>query len=260
VGAGPTGLALACELRLAGVDCRVLERRTEEPNITRAFAVHSRTLELLDARWLADQLVPQGIVVTEVAPAPGAVLSLRRELHNRYPMLLIVAQSRTEKMLEDRAVELGAKVVRGEEVTGLTQDADGVTLTVNDGETLRAKYVVGTDGAHSAVRRLIGVDFVGKQYETHILLADVQLQRPSQDTLFGDSWFRAITWDRSSFSASPNKPRQAPACSDGLRIGVGRRGAQGFSASASRRAPIGSAAFSWPATRPTCTRRSAGRA
>lgn len=219
VGAGPTGLALACELRLAGVDCRVLERRTEEPNLTRAFAVHSRTLELLDARGLADELVPQGIQVPEVQPAPGAFLKLGI-LGNRYPYVLIVPQSRTEKMLERRAAELGAKITRGEEVTGLTQDADGVTLTIGGGKTLRAKYVVGTDGAHSAVRTLIGVDFVGKQYQTHILLADVQLERPPQDTLFGvtnhkglalfvpfgDSWFRAIVWDRTREDAPLDEP------------------------------------------------------
>lgn len=102
VGAGPTGLALACELRLAGVTCRVLERRADEPNITRAFAVHARALELLDARDMADQLVAQGIVVQEVQPAPGAHLDLR-PLRTRYPMVLIIAQSGTERMLEQRA-------------------------------------------------------------------------------------------------------------------------------------------------------------
>src|SRR6185503_9432616 len=67
VGAGPTGLALAGELRLAGVSCRVLERRTEEPNLTRAFAVHARTLELLDARGLADRLLSRGVRVQSVS-------------------------------------------------------------------------------------------------------------------------------------------------------------------------------------------------
>jgi 2-polyprenyl-6-methoxyphenol hydroxylase-like FAD-dependent oxidoreductase len=209
VGAGPTGLALACELRLAGVSCRVLERRTEEPNLTRAFAVHARTLELLDARGMAEGLVERGVKVGSVNPTPGAVLDLTA-LRTRYPMVLIVAQSRTEKMLEQRARELGAEIVRGAEVSALEQDADGVRLDLADGSSLRAKYVVGTDGSHSTIRRLIGVDFVGTQYETHIMLADVQLERPPAETLFGattqdglvlfvpfgDSWFRAIAWDR----------------------------------------------------------------
>ena len=76
VGAGPTGLLLACELALAGARTRVLERRADQPNITRAFAVHARTLELLDARGLADQLVAKGIRVNGVQPVPGASLDL----------------------------------------------------------------------------------------------------------------------------------------------------------------------------------------
>ena len=219
VGAGPTGLALACELRLAGVSCRVLERRTDEPNLTRAFAVHARTLELLDARGLGDELVPKGIVVREVQPAPGATLSLAT-LPTRYPMVLIVAQSGTEKLLAARATELGAQIVKGAEVVGLEQDADGVTLRFTGGDSCRAKYVVGADGAHSTVRRLLGVDFVGKQYETHIILADVTLSRPPQQTLFGvsthkglalfvpfgDEWFRAIVWDRTREDAPLDEP------------------------------------------------------
>ena len=212
VGAGPTGLALACELRLAGVSCRVLERRAEEPNLTRAFAVHARTLELLDARGLADELMPHGIAVAAVAPTPGARLDLG-QLPSRYPMVLIVPQSGTEQLLATRAVKFGAEIIRGATVTGLTQDADGVRLELDgpDGpDTLRAGYVVGADGAHSTVRRLIGVAFAGRQYQTHILLADVRLDRAPAETLFaastpdglvlfvpfGDGWFRAIAWDR----------------------------------------------------------------
>src|SRR3712207_2345766 len=141
VGAGPTGLALACELRLAGLSCMVLERRTEEPNITRAFAVHARTLELLDARGIADDLVPRGVPVREIAPAPGASLNLR-ELDSRYPMILIAPQSGTEKVLEARVKALGVHVAYGTEVTGLTQDGDGVVLDTTAGPW-RARYVVG---------------------------------------------------------------------------------------------------------------------
>ena len=209
VGAGPTGLMLACELALAGIGVRVLERRAEEPNITRAFAVHARTLELLDARGMADDLLRRGVPVREVTPAPGATLRLA-ELDTRYPMILIAPQSGTEKVLAARAAELGVEIVRGASVTGLQQDADGVTLAVDGGEDVRARYVVGTDGAHSAVRGMIGVSFAGKQYETHILLADVRLTTPPEDPMFartnsegavivvpfGDGWFRAIAWDR----------------------------------------------------------------
>src|SRR3954453_23429700 len=102
IGAGPTGLMIASELALAGVPCRVLERRAEQPNITRASAVHARTLELLDARGVADDLLPRGVPVQEVAPAHGATLDLR-ELDTRYPIILIAPQSGTEHVLEARA-------------------------------------------------------------------------------------------------------------------------------------------------------------
>jgi 2-polyprenyl-6-methoxyphenol hydroxylase-like FAD-dependent oxidoreductase len=209
VGAGPTGLMLACELALRGVRCRVLERRAERPNITRAFAVHARTLELLDARGLGDDLVPRGVVVREVGPAPGANIDLRK-LGTRYPMILIVPQSGTEQLLLQRARELGVDVVEGAEIVALQQDADQVVVELADGSAQAARYVVGCDGAHSTVRGLLGVDFVGTQYETHILLADVRLTDPPEDAMFassnkngavivvpfGDGWFRAIAWDR----------------------------------------------------------------
>ncbi|MEV4169157.1 FAD-dependent monooxygenase [Nonomuraea sp. NPDC049709] len=209
VGAGPTGLMLACELALAGVRCKILERRAEQPNITRAFAVHARTLELLDARGLADDLLPRGVPVRRLQPAPGAALDLST-LETRYPMVLIVPQSGTEHLLEDRARELGVEIVRGAEVVGLRQDARQVVLELAGGRTESAGYVVGCDGAHSRVRGLLGIDFAGKQYETHILLADVRLAEPPEDALFaangpegvvlmvpfGDGWFRAIAWDR----------------------------------------------------------------
>src|SRR5688572_8894397 len=124
IGAGPTGLALAAELRLAGVRCAVFERRTDEPNLTRAFAVHARTLELLDARGLAETLLPRGIPVESVAPTPGATLQLS-VLDSPYRMVLIVPQSGTERLLEDRARELGATVTRGAELVGLRQDPEG---------------------------------------------------------------------------------------------------------------------------------------
>lgn len=230
VGAGPTGLALACELGLAGIPCRVLERRAEEPNITRAFAVNPRTLELLNARGLAEAVLAQGLPVPGAQPVPGAFLDLR-DLPSRYQMLLLVPQSGTEHVLEQRARELGVEIVRGAEVVGLKQDADGVTLDVNGAEAIRASYVVGTDGAHSAVRRLIGVDFVGEQYETHIMLADVTLARAPQDRLFGaasheglvvfvpfgDQWYRAIVWDRTREDVPLEEPVTLAELQDAFR-------------------------------------------
>jgi 2-polyprenyl-6-methoxyphenol hydroxylase-like FAD-dependent oxidoreductase len=210
---------LACELAMQGIHVRLVERRADTPNITRAFAVHARTLELLDSRGLADELLPRGVPIYEVAPAPGAVLNLRK-LDSTYPMLLIAPQSGTEKVLEARALQLGVQFCWGAEVVGLSQNASGVRAELSDGRTLRAKYIAGCDGAHSAVRRLVGVDFVGKQYETHILLADVQMPNPPEDGLFarnsaagivllvpfGDGWFRAIAWDRLREQAPLDEP------------------------------------------------------
>jgi len=98
VGAGPTGLMLACELAMRGVAVRLLEERRDMPNITRAFGVHARTLELLDARGMADEIVQRGLPIYEVAPARGAVLNLRG-LRSRYPMVLMAPQSLTERVL-----------------------------------------------------------------------------------------------------------------------------------------------------------------
>lgn len=233
VGAGPTGLMLASELAMRGIDVRLLEERRDIPNITRAFGVHARTLELLDARGLADEIVQRGLPVTEVAPAPGAVLNLK-ELPSRYPMVLMAPQSLTERVLTARAGQLGIEILYGAQVVGLEQHTGGVSVRLADGTTERAKYVVGCDGAHSTVRRLLGIGFAGKQYQTHILLADVQLAQPPTDGLsaatspdgvvllvpFGDGWFRAIAWDRTREQAPLSEPVTLSEIRDAfLRIG-----------------------------------------
>ena len=163
VGAGPTGLMMAAELALGGAKVQLLEERIDMPNITRAFAVHARTLELLDARGMADELMTRGKRVYEVAPPGGATVDLR-DLPSRFGLLLIVPQSGTEHVLQTRADELRVPIVRGAEVVGLAQDDHGVTVQCADGATIATKYVVGCDGAHSTVRRSVGIEWVGKQY------------------------------------------------------------------------------------------------
>ena len=215
VDAGPTGLMLAGELALARASCRILERRTEESNLTRAFGVHARTLEVLDMRGMADDLVSQGLRVLAVRPHLGRA-RLRLDLNHpesRFPYVLIVPQARTERLLEARARALGAEIIRGAEVVGVRQDDASVELVVKgpDGvRTERADYVVDCDGAHSAVRRLLGVGFVGASYDTHIMLADVRLSEELETAVnayvgrdgvillaaFGDGWYRAVIWDR----------------------------------------------------------------
>jgi 2-polyprenyl-6-methoxyphenol hydroxylase-like FAD-dependent oxidoreductase len=186
----------------------VLERRGEESNLTRAFGVHARTLEHLDARGLAGELIAMGAPVRRLRLFERIQIDLSR-LPTGFPFLLITPQYNVERLLEKRAAEAGAHIVRGAQVTALRQDADGVDLTV-DGATLRADYVVGADGVHSVVREALGLPFPGKSVLTSIMLADVRLAQAPEDVLavnavgdafafvapFGDGWYRIFAWDR----------------------------------------------------------------
>jgi 2-polyprenyl-6-methoxyphenol hydroxylase-like FAD-dependent oxidoreductase len=213
VGAGPTGLLLAGDLARAGVGCVVLERHAEMSNLTRAFAVHARTLEQLDARGVADELVATGAPEAKLRFLGGAQLSLPR-LPSRFPYVLVTPQYETERVLADRARDLGAEIRYGAEVTGLARFADRVEVIVRaDGQPehlVRAGYVVGADGMHSTVRQALGMPFPGKSVVRSVMLADVRLSQPPPDTLtlnaagdafaliapFGDGWFRVIAWHR----------------------------------------------------------------
>lgn len=210
VGAGPTGLALAAELALGGVQCTVLEKRSGAPNITRAFGVSARTLEHLDARGLADEVISKGNKVPRAQVNVDVFVDFT-QLDSRYNFMLIVPQSGTEAVLERRCHELGVEIERGAEVTGIAQDGDGVDVRI-DGpggvKTERAAYVVGCDGAHSAVRDQLGVRFVGDQYDVRLALADVRLSSPPHEFVFartneagiqllipfGDGYHRSISF------------------------------------------------------------------
>jgi 2-polyprenyl-6-methoxyphenol hydroxylase-like FAD-dependent oxidoreductase len=208
VGAGPTGLLLAGDLAAAGIDTVVLERRHDESNVTRAFAVHARTLETFDARGLADDLVAAG------RPARGFSLFGRvgidlSRLPSRFPYVLVAPQYTTERLLERRALAAGARIVRGSRVTALRQDTDGVDVTATDA-TYRARYVVGADGVRSTVRDALGLDFPGTSILRSMMLADVRLTEAPPELLtvdavgdcfafvapFGDGWYRVFAWDR----------------------------------------------------------------
>ncbi|MGW7359731.1 FAD-dependent monooxygenase [Streptomyces sp. NPDC054802] len=215
VGAGPTGMLLAGDLASAGVGVTVLERRPHETsNITRAFGVHARTLELLDARGLADELVETGTAITGLRLFRRLSLDLSR-LPSRFPFLLITPQYEVEKLLERRALAAGADFRYGTELTGLDQSGASVTARVEDATgahtTLRARYAVGTDGVRSTVRKAIGLPFPGVSVIRSIVLADVRLTEEPADLLtvngvgdafafiapFGDGWYRVMGWNRS---------------------------------------------------------------
>ncbi|MFE6838903.1 FAD-dependent oxidoreductase [Streptomyces sp. NPDC057705] len=180
VGAGPTGLALAVTLAGAGVDFVLLDKQAEGANTSRAAVVHARTLEVLDeldpSGALSAELVGRGIPVTRFQLRDGARPLARvtfDRLRTAHPYALMVPQYETEAVLLERLRTLGGDVHRPYEVTSVTQDADGVTLTTATGETLRAAHAVGADGMHSAVREAAGIGFTGSAYGESFVLADV---------------------------------------------------------------------------------------
>ena len=209
VGAGPTGLMLAGDLAAAGVRTTVLERRAEQSNLTRAFGVHARTLELLDARGVADELVATGAPVRELRLFDHIHVDLG-QLPSRFPYLLITPQYHVENVLRRRAERLGATLLHGAEVVGLEQDDAGVRLELAGGDHVQAGYAVGADGVNSRVRQALGLPFPGQKVLESIMLADVRLADAPEGVLavnavgdafafvapFGDGWFRIFAWDR----------------------------------------------------------------
>src|SRR3954467_15451877 len=202
VGAGPTGLLLAGDLAAAGVSCTVLERRVEESNLTRAFAVHARTLEELDARGLADELLATGTVVRGLRLFNRTRVDLG-VLPGRFPFLLVTPQYEVERLLQQRAEKAGARIQQGAEVVAVAQDVRGVCVRLADGRTVRSAYLVGADGVRSRVREAVGIPFPGKAVLRSIILADVRLTEAPADVLtvnarrgcfafvapFGDGWY-----------------------------------------------------------------------
>lgn len=170
VGAGPTGLTLACLLRRRGVACRVVDLSDEATQRSRAIGVSPRSLEVLDGLGVAGPLVEAGLPSAEAVfySSGRAVgrLTASATRDTRYPFLLAVPQSATEAVLEARLAELGGRVERGVRLTGLRDDpqAAAVSLTLEEASgttSAEAAWVVGADGSHSVVRQEAGIDFVG---------------------------------------------------------------------------------------------------
>ncbi|MFJ5141220.1 FAD-dependent monooxygenase [Streptomyces sp. NPDC088707] len=214
VGAGPTGLLLAGDLATAGVDVTLVERRPHGlANMTRAFGVHARTLEQLDARGLADELVATGTTLGTARLFGRLDLDLTR-LPSRFNHLLVTPQYEVERLLERRAVAAGVTFRYGTELRGLRQDTDAVTAELTDPDgaplTLTARHLVGTDGVRSAVRAALGLPFPGGSVIRSLVLADVRLSEEPTDAFsvsgsgdtfaflapFGDGWYRVMGWSR----------------------------------------------------------------
>ena len=228
-GAGPTGLLLAGDLAAGGVSCAVLERRADDSKLTRAFAVHARTLEQLDMRGLAEDLIRSGRPVGGLRLFGNLQIDLSG-LPTRFPFVLVTPQYETERRLEARATREGAEVIRGAEVTGVSQSANEVTAEVRGPggrvEAWSGAYLVGADGVRSAVRTSLGLPFPGRSAVRSVMLADVKLRQEPADVLtvdavgegfaflapFGDGWYRVIAWDRRR-----QRPDDAPVALEEIR-------------------------------------------
>ncbi|WP_329491187.1 rifampin monooxygenase [Kitasatospora sp. NBC_01246] len=173
VGGGPTGLMLATELRLAGVEVVVLERATEPDARSRGRGLHTRSVEMMDQRGLLDRFLAAGEKFRIGGFFGGVHKAWPETLDTAHPYGLAVSQTATELLLAERAHELGAEIRRGREVVGLSQDEDGVGVELADGTRLRSRYLVGCDGGRSTVRKLLGVAFPGEPTTVDTLLGDM---------------------------------------------------------------------------------------
>lgn len=183
VGAGPTGLTAALELARRGITFRLIEKSAQRSPYSKALALHARTLEILELQSakLADACVREGYT------SPGANLSAGGDaitvdfsrLDTSYPYLLFLPQAKTEELLEGHLNEQGQAIEREVELKALMQDTDDVIVQLQhtDGQTeeIHARYVLGCDGAHSAVRHAVGLPFIGKGYPWTAFLADVKI-------------------------------------------------------------------------------------
>ena len=174
-GAGPTGMMLAAELAIAGVDVAVVEPSTtrEREGGSRAGGLHSRTIEVFDMRGIADRFLAQGQTMQTVRFS-NAVLDIS-DFPTRHPYGLALFQIRTERILADWIDELHVRIYRGRAVTGFVQNDSAVDVALSDGDTMRAQYLVGCDGGRSIVRRTAGIDFVGSDPTMSWLIAEVQM-------------------------------------------------------------------------------------
>lgn len=178
VGAGPTGLTLACVLAARGVNAVVVDRQAAGANTSRAAVINARSLEVLERLDVAGRLVEQGIQAPQFTIRDGARTLIRVDfsgLPTAYPYSLMVPQSTTEAVLLHRLTELGGAVRRPTTLTSIAADGDGVTATFADGDTLRTRFAVGADGIHSTVRTQAGIGFHGGRYDESFTLADVRL-------------------------------------------------------------------------------------
>ena len=173
-GGGPTGMMLAGELALAGVDVAIVERRTSQDLVgSRAGGLHSRTIEILDQRGIATRFLSQG-KMGQIAGFAWIRLDMS-DFPTQHNYGLALGQNHIERILAEWVGELAVPIYRGREVTGFAQDDTSVDVELSDGQSLRAEYLVGCDGGRSVIRKAAGIDFAGWDPTTSHLIAEVEM-------------------------------------------------------------------------------------
>lgn len=181
-GGGPTGMMLAGELRLHDVDVLVLEKDAEPSTAVRSLGLHPRSIEIMDQRGLLERFLADGQQYPDgVGRFAGIAKPRPVNLDTAHGYILGIPQPVTDRLLAERAGELGAQIRRGSEVTGVEQDEDGVGVELADGTRLRSRWLVGCDGGRSLVRRLLGIEFPGEPAKAEWLLGEVELTAPADE-------------------------------------------------------------------------------
>jgi 2-polyprenyl-6-methoxyphenol hydroxylase-like FAD-dependent oxidoreductase len=173
-GGGPTGMMLAAELALAKVDVAIVERRPNHVLAgSRAGGFHSRTIEVLDQRGVAERFLAEG-QVAQAAMIGTTVLDMS-DFPTRHPYSLGIWQNNIERIMAAWVAELPVRMYYGCEVTGFAQDDTGVDVELSDGRSLRAQYLVGCDGGRSVIRKAAGIEFPGWDATRSNLIAEVEV-------------------------------------------------------------------------------------
>ncbi|MDM7988872.1 FAD-dependent oxidoreductase [Arthrobacter sp. zg-Y877] len=182
-GGGPTGVMLARELRLHGLDVLVLERDLQPTTVVRAGGLHARSLEILDARGLVQPFLDHGSKYPLSGFFAGILKDAPEDLETTHPYVLGIPQPLTEQLLTGQALAAGVELMRGQGVVGFSQDGSGVTVTLANGGRFRARYMVGCDGGRSTVRKLLGIGFPGEGSRQDRLLGEVELTEPEESVM-----------------------------------------------------------------------------
>jgi 2-polyprenyl-6-methoxyphenol hydroxylase-like FAD-dependent oxidoreductase len=192
VGGGPTGLMLAGELALAGVDVAIVERRASQAlDGSRSGGLHARTIEVLDQRGIAERFLSAGRTM-QVQAYAGVALDIS-DFPTRHNYGLALWQSHFERILAGWVGELGVPIAREREVTGFVQNDTGVDIELSEGRSLRADYLVGCDGGRSLVRKEAGIQFPGWDPSTSSLVAEVEMRvEPEWGIRYDDNGTQAV--------------------------------------------------------------------